>query len=109
VAASPPAAAPVEFAASGSIDFDSSVSPEVVIPPADDLTESESQAQQLQQARPQQQPQQQPRSNRQIEAKERPIAMDDYNIYMGGVDLADQKRNYFTAHLRGVKWWQSVF
>lgn len=33
----------------------------------------------------------------------------DYNKYMGGVDLADQRRARHTCRLRAYKWWHPVF
>lgn len=33
----------------------------------------------------------------------------DYNVYMGGVDMADQKRAAYTCRQRAYKWWHAVF
>ena len=38
-----------------------------------------------------------------------PGAIDDYNHFMGGVDIADQLRASFTTQQRGVKPWRSLF
>lgn len=32
-----------------------------------------------------------------------------YNQYMGGVDLADQKRKYYTVARKSMKWWYYLF
>jgi len=38
-----------------------------------------------------------------------PIAIDDYNRFMGGVDIADQLRAGFSTQQRGVKPWRPLF
>jgi hypothetical protein len=38
-----------------------------------------------------------------------PSAIDDYNHYMGGVDIADQLRAGFSTHQRGFKPWRPLF
>jgi hypothetical protein len=38
-----------------------------------------------------------------------PSAIDDYNHYMGGVDIADQLRAGFSTQQRGVKPWRPLF
>jgi hypothetical protein len=38
-----------------------------------------------------------------------PGAIDDYNHYMGGVDIADQLRAGFSTQQRGVKPWRPLF
>src|SRR5450432_3015217 len=38
-----------------------------------------------------------------------PGAIDDYNRFMGGVDIADQLRASFTTQQRGVKPWRALF
>jgi hypothetical protein len=38
-----------------------------------------------------------------------PLAVDDYNHHMGGVDIADQLRAGFSTHQRGVKPWRPLF
>ena len=38
-----------------------------------------------------------------------PGAIDDYNQYMGGVDIADQLRTGFSTQQRGVKPWRPLF
>ena len=38
-----------------------------------------------------------------------PGAIDDYNHYIGGVDIADQLRAGFSTQQRGVKPWRPLF
>jgi Transposase IS4 len=38
-----------------------------------------------------------------------PGMIDDYNHFMGGVDIADQLRAHFSTQLRGVKTWKPLF
>jgi hypothetical protein len=38
-----------------------------------------------------------------------PMAIDDYNHFMGGVDIADQLRAGFSTQQRGVKPWRPLF
>lgn len=38
-----------------------------------------------------------------------PVAIDDYNRFMGGVDIADQLRAGFSTQQRGVKPWRPLF
>lgn len=39
-----------------------------------------------------------------------PICIQDYNLYMGGVDLTDQCLSYYSlTQRRTVKWWKKVF
>ena len=38
-----------------------------------------------------------------------PGAINDYNHYMGGVDIADQLRAGFSTQQRGVKPWRPLF
>ena len=38
-----------------------------------------------------------------------PVAIDDYNRFIGGVDIADQLRAGFSTQQRGVKPWRSLF
>ena len=38
-----------------------------------------------------------------------PVAIDDYNHYMGGVDQADQARSYYTRHTRQYRTWKPLF
>jgi hypothetical protein len=38
-----------------------------------------------------------------------PGAIDDYNRFIGGVDIADQLRASFTTQQRGVKPWRALF
>ena len=38
-----------------------------------------------------------------------PICFSKYNKNMGGVDLADQRRKYFTMSRKSSKWWKYLF
>ena len=38
-----------------------------------------------------------------------PRVIDDYNYFMGGVDIADQLRAGFSTQQRGVKPWRPLF
>src|SRR5436305_3226122 len=38
-----------------------------------------------------------------------PMAIDDYNQFMGGVDIADQLRAGFSTQQQGVKPWRPLF
>jgi Transposase IS4 len=38
-----------------------------------------------------------------------PVAIDEYNRFMGGVDIANQLRAGFSTHQRGVKFWHPLF
>ena len=38
-----------------------------------------------------------------------PTAMVDYNMHMGGVDIADQRRSYYSTQLRVVRNWMPLF
>ena len=38
-----------------------------------------------------------------------PTCMADYNLYMGGTDLCDQRRGNFTTQRRSKKWWHALF
>ncbi len=38
-----------------------------------------------------------------------PEAFKLYNHYMGGVDLADQKRKYYSIARKSMKWWYYLF
>ena len=39
-----------------------------------------------------------------------PTIIDDYNLYMGGVDLTDQNLSYYSMTTRKtLKWWKKVF
>ena len=39
-----------------------------------------------------------------------PTCVQDYNLYMGGVDLSDQYLNYYSlTQRRTLKWWKKVF
>ena len=38
-----------------------------------------------------------------------PSAINDYNYYIGGVDIADQLRAKFSTQQRGVKPWRPLF
>ena len=39
----------------------------------------------------------------------KPIAIVNYNSYMGGVDLADQLRSYYPIGRESKKWWKYLF
>ena len=38
-----------------------------------------------------------------------PLSFAKYNKHMGGVDLADQRRKYYTVSRKSSKWWMYVF
>lgn len=38
-----------------------------------------------------------------------PVVIDDYNTFMGGVDMADQYMCYYTLGRKTRKWWRHVF
>lgn len=38
-----------------------------------------------------------------------PLSFVKYNKYMGGVDLADQKRKYYSIARKSLKWWYYLF
>ena len=38
-----------------------------------------------------------------------PCVVDDYNLYMGGVDIADQLRGYYTTQLTSRRNWMPLF
>ena len=38
-----------------------------------------------------------------------PKIINDYNNFMGGVDVVDQHFVYYAIGCRGVKWWRRVF
>jgi len=38
-----------------------------------------------------------------------PTATADYNLYMGGVDIADQRRSYYSTQLQVVRTWMPIF
>ena len=44
-----------------------------------------------------------------VEAVEKPLAVSEYNKYMGGVDTADQLLSYYGYSHRTVKWWRRAF
>ena len=39
----------------------------------------------------------------------KPLVVDQYNMYMGGVDKADQYLCYYGFSHRTVKWWRRAF
>lgn len=39
----------------------------------------------------------------------KPIVNDDYNRFMGGVDLCDQNKSYYAVGRKGYKWWKYLF
>ena len=38
-----------------------------------------------------------------------PVAVKQYNMYMGGVDMADAKRKVYSCSRRSKKWWHRLF
>ena len=42
-------------------------------------------------------------------SKEKPMAVDDYNRHMGGVDKSDQMLDYYPFTRKTVKWWKKVY
>jgi len=39
-----------------------------------------------------------------------PTCIQDYNLYMGGVDLSDQYLSYYSlTHPKTLKWWKKIF
>jgi hypothetical protein len=63
----------------------------------------------------QQQPQRQPRQRRvgqpvrqagEVYYINKPIAIENYNMFMGGVDLSDQMRSYYPVGRSARKWWK---
>jgi len=38
-----------------------------------------------------------------------PTATADYNLYMGGVDIGDQRRSYYSTQLQVVRTWMPIF
>ena len=42
-------------------------------------------------------------------SKEKPMAVDDYNRHMGGVDKSDQMLGYYFFTRKAVKWWKKVY
>ena len=38
----------------------------------------------------------------------KPIANDDYNKHMGGVDLCDQHKSYYAVDRKARKWWIQI-
>lgn len=38
-----------------------------------------------------------------------PTIVDDYNHYMGGVDIADQLRSVYSSHMPSIRTWLSIF
>ena len=38
-----------------------------------------------------------------------PRMFSEYNLFMGGTDLSDQRRGYYTTQRRSKKWWHSLF
>ena len=41
--------------------------------------------------------------------KQKPSAVQMYNLHMGGVDLADQLRSYYKVGRPSKKWWRYIF
>ena len=51
-----------------------------------------------------------PKGSRKKQPLPCPTIIDDYNQYMGGVDLIDQHLSYYTmTKRRSLKWWKKVF
>ena len=44
-----------------------------------------------------------------IEDVQKPVMVEQYNTYMGGVDKADQLISYYGFSHRTVKWWRRAF
>lgn len=40
---------------------------------------------------------------------EKPEIINDYNCFMGGVDVVDQHLVYYAIGRKGLKWWRRVF
>ncbi|PWW73093.1 hypothetical protein C7212DRAFT_219654 [Tuber magnatum] len=38
-----------------------------------------------------------------------PTATADYNLYIGGVDIADQRQSYYSTQLQVVRTWKPLF
>ena len=41
--------------------------------------------------------------------KDKPVAVDEYNKHMGGVDKSDQMLEYYSFNRKGVKWWKKLY
>ena len=41
--------------------------------------------------------------------RECPTMFVEYNQYMGGTDLSDQRRGQYTTQRRSKKWWHALF
>ena len=39
-------------------------------------------------------------------SKEKPMAVNDYNRHMGGIDKSDQMLDYYSFTRKAVKWWK---
>ena len=44
-----------------------------------------------------------------VETVQKPVAIDDYNLHMGGVDKSDQLVLYYGYSHRSRKWWKRIF
>lgn len=49
------------------------------------------------------------RKGKEINEVDCPESFKLYNQYMGGVDLADQRRKYYTVARKSMKWWYYLF
>ena len=43
-----------------------------------------------------------------IEEVQKPVMVEQYNTYMGGVDRSDQLLSYYGICHRTVKWWRAL-
>ena len=39
----------------------------------------------------------------------RPLVVDEYNIYMRGVDKGDQLINLYNVLIKSLRWWKTLF
>ena len=44
-----------------------------------------------------------------IEEVQKPVMVEQYNTYIGGVDKSDQLLSYYGFSHRTVKWWRRAF
>ena len=43
------------------------------------------------------------------QTKQKPVAVDEYNHYMTGVDMSDQLLEYYRFNRKTIKWWRKAF